>query len=101
MKRLDRLIAQIKKQLFPYSHASDVARSCERWSVEDADCLTSWAAEQLRNCRAKNKCTSGGLCVYYSHGDLAERNYSICREIILLLENGDLRLDKLDDSDGI
>lgn len=99
MKRLEHLIAEIKKQLFPYSHAADVERSCERWSVSESDCLTSWTAEQLKNCRKKNKCDSRGLCVYYSHSDLASRNYAICREMILLFESGYIRCEKADIKD--
>jgi len=88
--RIDRLVEEIKKQLFPYSLEHDIERSCDRWKVGNEDCVTSWVVEQLRSCRKKNKCDKRSLCVYYSHGDLARRNFDICREIIILIENGDV-----------
>jgi hypothetical protein len=90
MSKFDRLVEEIKKQLFPFSVGHDIERSFDRWSVDGGDCMTSWVVEQLRSCRKKNKCDNRCLCVYYSHGDLARRNYDICREIILLMENGEL-----------
>ena len=33
MNRLEKLILEIKKQLFPYHHEHDVERGCERWGV--------------------------------------------------------------------
>jgi len=91
MNRLEKLILEIKKQLLPYHHEHDVERGCQRWGVEDGDCLTSWIAGQLATCRHKNRCDKRGLCAYYSYSDLAKKNYEICREVILILENGDAR----------
>lgn len=90
MKRFDRLFEAIKKQLFPYSVGHDIERSFERWSVEGEDCLAAWVVEQLRSCRKRHKCEGRGLCVHYGHADLAKRNFEICREIILLMENGEI-----------
>ena len=91
MNRLEKLIFEIKKQLFPYHHEHDIEQGCERWGVEDGDCLTSWIAGQLWVCRQKNKCAKKRMCVYYSYSDLAKKNYEICREVMLTLENGDAR----------
>jgi hypothetical protein len=91
MNRLERLILEIKKQLLPFHQEHDVERGCERWGVDDGDCLTSWIAGQLCVCRQKNKCGKKGMCVYYSYTDLAKKNFEICREMILSLENGDAR----------
>ncbi len=90
MRRIERLVAEIKRQLFPYSHASDVERSCERWDVDIRDCMTSWMVEQIKNCRKKNGCDGRERCSYYSHGDLAKRNYEICREMSILMESGEI-----------
>lgn len=91
MNRLEKLILDIKKQLLPFHHEHDVERGCERWGVDDADCLTSWIAGQLSVCREKNKCGKKGMCIYYGYADLAKKNFEICREVILSFENGDAR----------
>ena len=91
MNKVEKLIAEIRKLLFPYHHEHDIGRSCERWKVENGDCLTSWMIGQLANCRQKNRCSAKGLCAYYSYSDIAKKNYEICREIILLLENGEAK----------
>ena len=91
MKRLEKLIFDIKKQLFPYHHEHDIDRGCERWGVKDGDCLTSWVAGQLAICRKKNKCADKRMCVFYSYSDLARKNFEICQEVILVFENGDAR----------
>ena len=96
MNRLERLIFDIKKQLFPYHHEHDIERGCERWGVQDGDCLTSWVAGQLAICRKKNKCGDKRMCVFYSYSDLARKNFEICREVILVFENGDARCDFLE-----
>ncbi len=91
MNRLEKLIQEIKRQLFPYHHEHDIERGCERWEVESGDCLTSWVIEQLSNCRQKNRCSKRGMCVFYSYSDIAKKNYEICKEIILLFENGEAK----------
>jgi hypothetical protein len=91
MNRLEKLILDIKKQLFPYSHEHDIERGCERWGVDEGDCLTSWVAGQLSICRQKNKCAKKRMCTFYSYSDLARKNFDICEEVILILENGEAR----------
>jgi hypothetical protein len=99
MNRLEKLIIEIRKQLIPYRHEHDVERGCERWEVGDADLLSSWVAAQLAVCRRKSKCEKKGMCVFYSYSDLARKNYEICREMILLLENGDVQCSCTDKSE--
>jgi hypothetical protein len=91
MNRIEKLILEIKKQLFPYHHEHDIGRDCDRWRVGSSDCLTSWMIDQLTNCRQKNRCSKRGMCAYYSYSDIAKKNYDICAEIILLLENGEAK----------
>jgi hypothetical protein len=100
MNRLEKLIDDIKKQLFPYRHEHDIARGCERWGVREGDCLTSWVAGQLDICRKKNKCADKRMCVFYSYSDLARKNFEICREVILVLENGEARCCFTENSEG-
>jgi len=90
MSRLHKLIEEMRRQLLPYHHEHDAERGGERWSVDENEYLTSWIAEQLVNCRQKNRCDRRGRCVYYSYGDLARRNYEICREVMLRLESGEI-----------
>ncbi len=89
MNRLEKLIKEIRKQLLPYHHEHDVERGCERWDVENGDCLTSWVAGQLAACRKKNKCADKKLCAFYSYSDIARKNYTVCREIALMFESGE------------
>jgi hypothetical protein len=89
MNRIEKLIHEIRNQLLPYHHEHDVEQSCERWEVEDRDCLTSWVVDQLTNCRQRNRCAKRGMCVYYSYSDIAKKNYEICREVTLLFESGE------------
>ncbi|GEM_PF-1765316 len=91
MKRLERLISDLRKQLFPFHDEHDAERSCERWEVGKGEFTALWLLEQLRNCRKKNRCDKRGRCVYYSYSDLSRRNYEICYEVILRLENGDMK----------
>ena len=91
MSRLERLIEEMRRQLLPYHHEHDAERGAERWSVDENEYLTSWIVEQLLNCRKKNRCDRRGSCVNYSYGDLARRNFEICREVILRLEAGSIR----------
>jgi hypothetical protein len=89
MNRLEKLILEIKKQLLPYHHEHDIERGCERWAIDEEDWLTSWVAEQISNCRKKNRCDKKELCAYYGYSDIARKNYSICREVSLLFESGE------------
>ena len=89
MNRLERLIMEIKKQLFPYHQEHDIERGRERWAIEESDYLTSWVVGQLDTCRKKSKCAEKGMCVFYSYSDLARKNFEICRELILAFENGE------------
>lgn len=99
MNRLEKLIVEIKKQLLPYHHEHDIERGCERWEVEEGDCLTSWVAGQLAVCGKKNKCADKKLCAFYSYSDLARKNYLICREVTLMLESGDARCNFTENGD--
>ena len=36
------------------------------------------------------------MCAFYSYSDLARKNFEICREVILVFENGDARCDFLE-----
>lgn len=91
MNRLEKLILDIKRQLFPYRHEHDIERGCDRWDVDEEDCLTSWVAGQLAVCRQKNKCAKRGVCTFYSYSDLAKKNFEICNEVILIFESGEAR----------
>jgi hypothetical protein len=93
MKELEKLIREMRKQLFPYHHEHDVERGSERWEISEGEYLISWLAGQLRICREKHKCDRQGRCVFYEYGDLSKRNYDICREIQIRLENGDITCD--------
>lgn len=90
MKKLEDLIQEIRKQLLPFSLEHDVDRGSERWGVGDEDCLSAWILTQMSNCRQRNRCSKKGECVYYGYSDLARKNYRICREIALLIENGEI-----------
>ncbi len=91
MKRIERLIMDIRSKLFPYHHEHDRDRGADRWNVEGREYLESWLVEQLRICRAKNRCDRGGRCVFYEYSDIAKKNYEICLEVQLGLENGVIR----------
>jgi len=88
MNRLEKLMFEIKKQLLPYRHEQDIEKACERWDVSEEDCLTAWIADMLANCRKKNRCSKRELCAYYGYPDIARKNYDVCKEVILLMENG-------------
>ncbi|MBN1163707.1 MAG: hypothetical protein JXB45_03955 [Candidatus Krumholzibacteriota bacterium] len=90
MKKLEKLIKEMRKQLFPYHHEHDIERDEQRWMIKSGDYLESWIAEQLRICKKKNRCAKRGKCVFYDYGDLAKRNYEICHQVLLRLENGDI-----------
>lgn len=99
MDRLESLMARIRRQLFPFSVKGDVEKSCERWDVNENECLGAWVIAQLRSCRQKNLCARRGSCAHYAQGDLAKRNYEICREVLLLFESGEIGCIRLDKSD--
>ena len=90
MDRLQKLITEMRRQLFPYHHEHDIERGGKRWEVDDGEYLASWVAEQLRNCQKKNRCTRRGRCAYYSYGDLAKRNFDICYEVLMRIESGEI-----------
>ena len=91
MKGLEKLIRDMRKQLFPYHHEHDIERGCERWEVGEAEYIESWLLDQLRACHAKNGCDKDGRCGLYQYGDLAKRNHEICSEVMLRLENGSIK----------
>jgi hypothetical protein len=91
MRRLESLIREIRKQLFPYRNERDIERSCQQWEVEDGECLTSWVAAQLSVCRQKSKCAKKRMCSFYSYSDIARKNFEICQEMILILEGGEAK----------
>jgi len=100
MKRLEKLIREMRKQLFPYHHEADIERGRERWGVDEAEYLESWILDQLRACHAKNRCEKHARCVFYEYGDLAKRNFEICNEIQLRIESGSIRCSIDEDLEG-
>ncbi len=90
MRKLNRLIKELRKQLFPYHHEHDIERGGKRWKVENREYIASWLAEQLRSCRKKNRCDRRSRCAYYDYSDLSRRNYEICYEMMIRLENGEI-----------
>lgn len=100
MDRLERLILDIRKQLSPYQHEHDTERGSERWKVDEKDYVTAWVAEQLSNCHKQSGCDRKCMCIYYSYRDLAKKNYDICREIRLRIENGEIRCLFSDEEDS-
>lgn len=91
MDRLEKLIREIQQQLLPYHHEHDIERGGERWEVGRHEYITAWIAKQIRNCHERNGCEKKGLCLFYDYRDLAKRNFDICYEILLMLENGTIR----------
>ncbi len=89
--KLEKLIREMRKKLFPYHHEHDIERGSERWEVGSGEYLESWFLEQLRTCRKKNRCSRRNRCVFYEYGDISRRNYEICLEVQLRLENGSIR----------
>lgn len=98
MKELEKLIKELRKQLLPYHHDHDLERGRKRWEVGKEEYLTSWLAQHLAMCREKNRCSKRGRCVYYEYGDLAKRNYEICYEFLLRMENGGITCGFANDS---
>lgn len=101
MDRLQKLIKEMRKQLFPYHHEHDIERGEKRWAVEKGEYLASWLAEQLRNCQKKNRCTRRGRCAFYSYSDLAKRNFEICFEVLMRLESGDIMVSVEGDTEEV
>ncbi|MBU8921041.1 MAG: hypothetical protein KOO63_04380 [Bacteroidales bacterium] len=91
MRRVEKLIKEMQKQLFPYHHEHDIERGMKRWDVGEGEYLSSWLLMQLKACHSKSGCDKRGKCIFYEYGDLAKRNFEICNEIQLRLENGDIR----------
>ncbi|MCK4237165.1 MAG: hypothetical protein KAX38_08590 [Candidatus Krumholzibacteria bacterium] len=90
MDRLEKFIREIRQQLFPYHHEHDIVRGGKRWKVGKGDYLSSWIAEQFRYCKKKNRCARRGMCAHYRYSDLARKNYDICNEVMLRIENGEI-----------
>jgi len=84
-------IKKIKKQLFPYRPEKDVEAQSIKWDVSAGEFITSWLRVSLINCRKLNGCEKDERCRYFGYTDLAKQNYSICREMILRLENGEIK----------
>lgn len=90
MKRLEKLIRDMRKQMLPYHHDHDIEQGTERWEVEKGEYLESWVALHLKMCMDKNRCKKRGRCAFYEYADLAKRNFEICLEVVLRLENGEI-----------
>ena len=88
MRELEKLIKELRKQLLPYHHDHDIESGRARWEVGEEEYLTSWLAQHLVMCMEKNRCARRGRCAYYDYGDLAKRNFEICYEFLLRMENG-------------
>jgi hypothetical protein len=99
MNRLEKLIRDMRRQLFPYSHEHDTERDGGRWDVDRKEYISSWLAANLHSCRKKNRCYKRRKCVYYDYSDLARRNFDICYELLLRIENGDIRLQLEDNTE--
>jgi hypothetical protein len=87
---LKQLIKALRKQLLPYQHEGDTERGGKMWEVEEHEYISAWIAGQLRVCRQKNRCFKRERCVFYEYSDLSRKNYEICYELLLQMENGNL-----------
>lgn len=96
MDRKEKFIRRIKKQLFPYKSERDIDAEGEKWEVSDDEYITSWIGMVLMKCHRQHRCEQKQMCELFSYSDIARENYRICREIMLMIENGDLgcRLDQ-------
>ena len=90
MKPEEIFIKKIKKQLFPYKPDKDVEAQSDKWDVSPGEYITSWIRLNLINCRKSSGCEKEERCRYFGYTDLAKHNYTICREMILRLENGEI-----------
>jgi len=92
MKEIDELVQMIKKQLFPYRHERDIGMDSARWGVEDSEFITEWIKKMLKSCARRMRCESKGKCAHYEYSDQARKNYEICKMVVLMMENGLLRI---------
>ena len=93
MKPEEIFIKKIKKQLFPYKQDKDIEAQSVKWDVSTGEYITSWIRLNLINCRKSSGCNKQGRCRYFGYTDLAKQNYTICREMILRLGNGEIKCD--------
>jgi len=91
MDRKEKFIKRIKKQLFPYKSERDIEREGEKWAVSEDEYLTSWIRMVLIKCRKHSRCDETRMCEYFGYSDIARENYRICRETILMMENGEIK----------
>lgn len=88
MKELERLIREMRGHLSPYQHEHDLESGMRRWQLQGEEVVAAWIGQQLDACRRKHRCYRRERCVFYEYGDIATRNYSICYEVLLQIENG-------------
>ncbi|HMA75976.1 MAG TPA: hypothetical protein VKO43_01580 [Candidatus Krumholzibacteriaceae bacterium] len=93
MNSEEMFIKKIMRQRFPYRPEKDIKSQSHKWEVTPGEYITSWLRLNLLNCRKENKCDRDQRCSFFSYSDLAKQNYSICREMILRLENGQIKCD--------
>ena len=91
MDRKEKFIKRIKKQLFPYKSERDIVSEGEKWEVSDEEYLTSWIRMMLIKCHKHTRCGEKQMCEYFSYSDIARENYRICREMILMMESGEIK----------
>ncbi len=84
----ERFIKLIKKQFFPYKPEKDIESETGKWDVTAGECIASWLSTTLIKCRKRNQCAKREICEFFDYPDLAKRNYEICNEMIIRLENG-------------
>jgi hypothetical protein len=90
MKSEETFISKIRKQLFPYRPEKDIEVQADKWDISEGEYITSWLRMNLINCRRANGCEKEERCRFFGYTDLAKQNYSICREMILRIENGEI-----------
>ena len=100
MKELERLIRELRRQMLPYHHERDLETGRVRWEVGDDEYLTSWISQHLAMCMERNRCSKRGRCAFYRYGDLARRNYEVCREFLLRMETGSIRCRPAEEDDA-
>lgn len=84
----ERFIKLIKKQFFPYKPEQDIESETGKWDVTEGECIASWLRTTLMKCRKRSQCARRESCEFFDYPDLAKRNYKICNEMIIRLENG-------------
>ena len=97
MRKLEKLILDMRKQLSPYHHDHDIETGRKRWDVADGEYLAAWMGEHLRHCQKRNRCTKKGRCAFYTYSDLARKNFEICYEVLLRIENGEVWCNIIDE----